>query len=106
MSQRTAEVPGVQARRPREIPKRGWMQIAKRGWSEAKADQVPLIRFPRGSNSPSRQDREAALSSAPHRQHLDKAHHRRRNPCLIMVQGIHTLPVAPAHVERTRQRRH
>jgi membrane protein len=36
MSQRTAEVPGVQARHPREIPKRGWMQIAKRGWSEAR----------------------------------------------------------------------
>lgn len=41
--QKVAEVPGEQATRPQEIPKRGWFQIAKRGWSEAKADQVPLL---------------------------------------------------------------
>lgn len=41
--QKVAEVPGEQATRPQEIPKRGWFQIAKRGWAEAKADQVPLL---------------------------------------------------------------
>lgn len=35
--------PGSQADRPQDIPKRGWMQIVKRGWAEAKADQVPLL---------------------------------------------------------------
>ncbi len=35
--------PGADADRPTEIPKRGWFQIAKRGWAEAKADQVPLL---------------------------------------------------------------
>ena len=37
------EVPGGEAGKPTEIPKRGWLQIAKRGWAEAKADQVPLL---------------------------------------------------------------
>ncbi|GAB3918529.1 ribonuclease [Microlunatus endophyticus] len=37
------DVPGEQAERPQDIPKRGWIQIAKRGWKEAKADQVPLL---------------------------------------------------------------
>ena len=37
------EVPGEQADRPSEIPREGWFQIAKRGWAEAKADQVPLM---------------------------------------------------------------
>jgi membrane protein len=37
------EVPGGKADKPTEIPKRGWLQIAKRGWAEAKADQVPLL---------------------------------------------------------------
>jgi membrane protein len=36
-------VPGGQATTPREIPARGWWQISKRAWSEAKADQVPLL---------------------------------------------------------------
>jgi len=36
-------VPGEKAERPQDIPKRGWFQIAKRGWAEAKADQVPLL---------------------------------------------------------------
>ena len=37
------EVPGAEADKPTEIPKRGWIQIVKRGWAEAKADQVPLL---------------------------------------------------------------
>ncbi len=48
MSTRTAEqtdrrVPGEEAEKPQEIPAKGWFQIAKRGWKEAKADQVPLL---------------------------------------------------------------
>ena len=38
-----AGVPGGTADRPRDIPRRGWFQILKRAWKEAKADQVPLI---------------------------------------------------------------
>lgn len=40
---RGTEVPGADADRPREIPRRGWIQILRRAWKEAKADQVPLI---------------------------------------------------------------
>lgn len=36
-------VPGEEAEKPQEIPAKGWLQIAKRGWKEAKADQVPLL---------------------------------------------------------------
>ena len=36
-------VPGGDAERPTDIPSRGWFQIAKRGWAEAKTDQVPLL---------------------------------------------------------------
>jgi membrane protein len=36
-------VPGAKADRPTEIPAQGWKQIVKRGWKEAKADQVPLL---------------------------------------------------------------
>ena len=36
-------VPGKDADKPQEIPARGWVQIAKRGWKEAKVDQVPLL---------------------------------------------------------------
>ena len=39
----TEEPPGAQADGPTEIPKQGWFQIVKRGWAEAKADQVPLL---------------------------------------------------------------
>jgi membrane protein len=39
----TGAVPGGEAERPTEIPPKGWFQIAKRGWQEAKADQVPLL---------------------------------------------------------------
>jgi membrane protein len=41
--ERAEEVPGGEAQKPTEIPKRGWLQIVKRGWAEAKADQVPLL---------------------------------------------------------------
>ena len=37
------QVPGSEADKPQEIPARGWVQIAKRGWAEAKADNVPLM---------------------------------------------------------------
>ena len=36
-------MPGGKAKRPTEVPARGWLQVAKRGWKEAKADQVPLL---------------------------------------------------------------
>jgi membrane protein len=42
-TQEHVEVPGGKAARPTEIPARGWIQVAKRGWREAKADQVPLL---------------------------------------------------------------
>jgi membrane protein len=42
-TQEQVEVPGGKAARPTEIPARGWIQVAKRGWREAKADQVPLL---------------------------------------------------------------
>lgn len=37
------EVPGEEAEKPQEIPAKGWLQVAKRGWAEAKADNVPLM---------------------------------------------------------------
>ncbi len=39
----TGAVPGGGADKPQEIPKKGWVQIAKRGWAEAKTDNVPLL---------------------------------------------------------------
>jgi membrane protein len=36
-------VPGGEAERPSELGRTGWIQVAKRGWAEAKADQVPLL---------------------------------------------------------------
>jgi len=36
-------VPGEDADKPQEIPAKGWFQIAKRGWAEAKTDNVPLL---------------------------------------------------------------
>ena len=42
-TQKQVEVPGGRAERPTEIPARGWLQVAKRGWKEAKTDQVPLL---------------------------------------------------------------
>ncbi len=38
-----AGVPGGQAEKPTEVPAKGWLQIAKRGWAEAKVDNVPLL---------------------------------------------------------------
>jgi membrane protein len=37
------DVPGGQAEKPTEIPSKGWFQVVRRGWAEAKADQVPLL---------------------------------------------------------------
>ena len=39
----TSGVPGEDAEKPSQIPARGWLQIVKRGWAEAKTDQVPLL---------------------------------------------------------------
>jgi membrane protein len=39
----TTGVPGEEAEKPTEIPPKGWLQVVKRGWAEAKADQVPLL---------------------------------------------------------------
>ncbi len=36
-------VPGAHAEKPTEIPRRGWLQVVKRAWKEAKTDQVPLL---------------------------------------------------------------
>src|SRR5919107_6029206 len=36
-------VPGGDAEPPTDIPPKGWFQVAKRGWKEAKADQVPFL---------------------------------------------------------------
>ncbi len=41
--QRGTDVPGRDADSPTEVPARGWLQIVKRAWKEAKADQVPLL---------------------------------------------------------------
>lgn len=38
-----AGVPGGGAEKPNQIPPPGWLQVAKRGWAEAKTDQVPLL---------------------------------------------------------------
>jgi membrane protein len=37
------QVPGGEADKPTEIPAKGWVQVVKRGFAEAKADQVPLL---------------------------------------------------------------
>src|SRR5215211_2379926 len=42
-TQEQVQVPGGKAERPTEIPARGWIQVVKRGWREAKVDQVPLL---------------------------------------------------------------
>jgi membrane protein len=38
-----AELPGIHAEKPTEIPWRGWKQIVKRAWAENKADNMPII---------------------------------------------------------------
>src|SRR4051794_12033590 len=42
-TKRPSPVPGEEAEKPQQIPAKGWLQIAKRGWAEAKADNVPLM---------------------------------------------------------------
>ena len=37
------DVPGATADQPGDIPPKGWFQVTKRSWAEAKADQVPLL---------------------------------------------------------------
>lgn len=41
--QSSGGVPGGEAERPTQIPPKGWVQVVKRGWKEATADQVPLL---------------------------------------------------------------
>lgn len=43
ITERRREDSGTEADRPQDIPRRGWVEIAKRGWAEAKEDQVPLL---------------------------------------------------------------
>jgi membrane protein len=38
-----AELPGLHAEKPTEIPWRGWKQVLKRAWAEHKADNMPII---------------------------------------------------------------
>ncbi|HEX2074845.1 MAG TPA: YihY/virulence factor BrkB family protein [Geodermatophilus sp.] len=38
-----AQLPGVNAEKPTDIPLRGWKQIVKRAWAENKADNMPII---------------------------------------------------------------
>jgi membrane protein len=38
-----AELPGVHAEKPSQIPARGWVQILKRAWAENSADNMPII---------------------------------------------------------------
>lgn len=37
------EYPGSTAEKPQQVPAKGWFQIVKRAWAEAKVDQVPLL---------------------------------------------------------------
>jgi membrane protein len=37
------DYPGARAGQPRQIPAKGWLQVTKRAWAEAKIDQVPLL---------------------------------------------------------------
>ena len=38
-----SRVPGGTADKPTDVPAKGWLQIVKRGFAEAKTDQVPLL---------------------------------------------------------------
>ncbi len=38
-----AELPGLHAEKPTEIPLKGWKQIVKRAWAENSADNMPII---------------------------------------------------------------
>jgi len=37
------DYPGATANEPKQIPAKGWFQVTKRAWAEAKVDQVPLL---------------------------------------------------------------
>jgi membrane protein len=37
------DYPGARAGEPKQIPPKGWLQVTKRAWAEAKVDQVPLL---------------------------------------------------------------
>jgi membrane protein len=37
------QYPGATAEQPSQIPAKGWFQVTKRAWAEAKTDQVPLL---------------------------------------------------------------
>jgi membrane protein len=37
------DYPGARAGEPRQIPAKGWLQVTKRAWAEAKIYQVPLL---------------------------------------------------------------
>jgi membrane protein len=41
--ERRPDVPGVDADKPSQIPAKGWWQVSRRAWQEAKTDQVPLL---------------------------------------------------------------
>jgi membrane protein len=38
-----SQYPGASANAPKQIPAKGWFQVAKRAWKEGKEDQVPLL---------------------------------------------------------------
>ncbi|WP_345713016.1 YihY/virulence factor BrkB family protein, partial [Kineococcus glutinatus] len=38
-----AVAPGHDAQKPQQVPAKGWLQITKRAWGEAKSDLVPLL---------------------------------------------------------------
>ena len=42
-SAREHDVPGASADQPGDIPAKGWFQVTRRSWAEAKTDQVPLL---------------------------------------------------------------
>jgi membrane protein len=39
----SSTVPGEDADRPQDIPRRGWVQILKRSWAQTTEDQIPLL---------------------------------------------------------------
>ena len=41
--QKASKVPGGTADKPSEVPAKGWLQIAKRGWAEGKTDNISLL---------------------------------------------------------------
>ncbi len=63
-------MPGRDAERPSEIPKRGWVQIVRRAWKEAKADNVSLIAAVKADTAPGNVGDVGAVG--------DRAHDRRR----------------------------